>query len=489
MSSERGFTIVEVMVSVLLLTIGVLGSVALIDGSNRTTSMTRTRENATNLGRTVLEAGHAVPYSTLTKGSPATVLVGQPGLPADSDTSKAGWQVKRGTTAYTIDVDVCAVDDVRDGVGSDDSTFCSTETPTDPPDPRPADYKRFTAKISWQDAAGPQTMTKSDVISGSYRGPSVMSLTTSTASPFTYSGGPSSVVFNATTTPGTSQLRWTRDGNAEGLATGSGTAWTFTWQLGYPTGGAPCDPNAGGTVDGTYIIGADAYDPEGLSENGRALTMQLNRCPPSAPTGVEGGNTRLWEGMELQWDPSPEEDVIGYYVYTSNQATGPWVPVTGGLNPDPSQPDCGGSGGNQLVTEVNCVTATVLGKKYFAVRAVDTAPDGTRRVGDLSQWVLADPANNAPGKPGLGVDNAFPYSLKWGGKAVSDPPPADYVDFYYIYRDTKNGRPDRYDSIENTDGTIYWTDPDPGTGTHTYWVTTVDNHLAESQLAGPEVLP
>jgi hypothetical protein len=449
--------------------------------------MTRARENATNVGRSLLEAAHGVPYSGLTKTGAQAALVGQPGLPADQDASTAGWQIRLSKVDYTVGVDVCAVDDPRDGVGTDDSTFCTAGTPTNPPDSRPADYKRFSATIKWKDDTGPHTLTKSDVISGSYRGPSLLTLTTATASPYTYSGGPSGIDFAATSTSGTDHVKWTLDGNDVGNASGSGTNWNFTWSLGRPTGSAPCDPAGGGTVDGTYIVGADAYDADGLSENGRAVTMRLNRCPPLPPTGFEGGNNFLWPGVELQWDLSPEEDVVGYRVYSAAAATGPWTQVPIGQNPDPSQPDCGGTAPDNLVTDGGCVTATVTGqKKYFAVRAVDKAPDGTLRTGDLSAPIVADPANSIPGKPNPGVDSAFPYSLKWGGKAVSTPPPADYTDFYYIYRrDTGNpsGRIDRYDSIDNTGGTILWTDPDPGTGTWTYWVTAVDNHLAESGLA------
>ncbi len=483
-NGERGFTIIEVMVSVMLLTIGVLSSVSLVDGANRTTSMNRARENATTIGRTLLEAAHGVPYTSLTKTGATTALTGQPGLPADSNGAKTGWQVARDKVEYTITVNVCAVDDDRDGVGANDSSFCSVGTPTSPPDSRPADYKRFSATITWNDDTGARTLTKSDVISGSYRGPSVMSLTTTTNSPFTYWGGPSTIDYAVTTTSGTDNVKWTLDGNEMGSASGSGTSWNFSWALGTPTGSSPCSPTGGGTVDGTYIVGADAYDANGLSENGRALTMRLNRCPPLPPTGFEGGNTILWPGAEFQWDPSPEEDVIGYRLYSSAAATGPWAQVPQGQSPDTSQPDCGGTGTDNLIVEANCVTATVNGqKKYFAVRAVDRAPDGTVREGDLSPAILTDPSNNAPGKPGAGDDNAFPYSLKWGGKAVSDPPPADYTDFYYIYREDKSGRIDRYDSIDNNAGTVYWTDPDPGTGTWTYYVTAVDNHLAESQFA------
>ena len=487
---ESGFTLVEVMIAVLLLTIGVLGAISLVDGANRTTTVTRAREYATNLASSVLEAARAVPYTTLTKSAGATALIGQPGLPADADTLTPGWQVKRGKKLYTVAFDTCVVDDPRDGTGDDGSDYCQTATASSPADDQPADYKRVAVAVSWRDPSGVHTLRQADIVSGSYRGPSVTDLTTATGSPFTFSGGPSTISFHATTTAGTNNVKWTLDGNAQGVATGSGTSWDFTWNLGTPTGSAPCDPNGGGTPDGTYIVGADAYDTQGLSENGRALTMQLNRCPPLQVTGFQGGDNFLWPGAEFQWDASGEEDVIGYYMYTAPFTTngpGPWSPVPFGQNPDSSQSDCGGqSATDSLVTDTTCVTKDVNGQKqYFGVRAVDRAPDGTRRVGDMSAPILVDPSNSVPGKPGPGVDGAFPYSLKWGGKAYSDPPPNDYTDFYYVYRDTKNGRPDRYDSVDNPQagGTVYWTDPDPGTGSHTYWVTAVDNHLAESQLA------
>src|SRR4051794_35665443 len=52
---EAGFTLVELMVAILVLLVGVLGSVALVDGANRSSASNRAREGGTNLARDVVE--------------------------------------------------------------------------------------------------------------------------------------------------------------------------------------------------------------------------------------------------------------------------------------------------------------------------------------------------------------------------------------------------------------------------------------------------
>ena len=59
------------MVAVIVLAVGILGTVAMIDTSNANTSKTKAREGATNLGRAVMEIARAVPYKDL---GPAQVL-------------------------------------------------------------------------------------------------------------------------------------------------------------------------------------------------------------------------------------------------------------------------------------------------------------------------------------------------------------------------------------------------------------------------------
>ena len=71
-------------------------------------------------------------------------------------------------------------------------------------------------------------------------------------------------------------MRWYVDNVQRGVATASGTDWTFTW-----------DPS--GVTDGTSLIRAQAYDRYGQTGSGYVVTVLLNRFAPAAPTGVVGG--------------------------------------------------------------------------------------------------------------------------------------------------------------------------------------------------------
>ena len=59
---ERGFTLIEILAAMLVLLVGVLGSVALIDRANATTSATKGREGATSLARELVESAHSIDY-------------------------------------------------------------------------------------------------------------------------------------------------------------------------------------------------------------------------------------------------------------------------------------------------------------------------------------------------------------------------------------------------------------------------------------------
>ena len=100
---EDGFTIVEVLVAIVILTVGVLGALVLINTANGTTLANEARTGGVNLAREVAEGSRAVqetvPYSQLSNGCPTpsspanpcattspivTALQAQPGLAADS---------------------------------------------------------------------------------------------------------------------------------------------------------------------------------------------------------------------------------------------------------------------------------------------------------------------------------------------------------------------------------------------------------------------
>ncbi len=131
---EDGLTIVEVMVAMVVLLVGVLGTMTLIDGSLASTSRTTAREQGTNLARDLVERSRQAAYKEMTMAlAPATLRATLPA--ADAATALAGstFHVTRRGVDYTVTVFACSIDDPTDGAGVGDATFC--DTPTTPPAP------------------------------------------------------------------------------------------------------------------------------------------------------------------------------------------------------------------------------------------------------------------------------------------------------------------------------------------------------------------
>ena len=74
---ERGFTLIEVMVTMLILVVGIGGTLALIDGANARTLATKEREAGNALTREVIEAARSVPYRQLGGTSLKTAAPGR----------------------------------------------------------------------------------------------------------------------------------------------------------------------------------------------------------------------------------------------------------------------------------------------------------------------------------------------------------------------------------------------------------------------------
>jgi prepilin-type N-terminal cleavage/methylation domain-containing protein len=128
---EEGFTIIEVMVAILILLVGVLGTVALAENGLSSTSRTGAREGATNLARDVVERSRQIAYTSMTaSGGPAQLQAATPDAGALNGSS---FPVTRRTTVYTVTVTVCSIDDPSDGVGVGDASFCNAPSgPTGP---------------------------------------------------------------------------------------------------------------------------------------------------------------------------------------------------------------------------------------------------------------------------------------------------------------------------------------------------------------------
>ena len=135
---EAGYTIVEVMVAIVILVFGVLGTLVLVQGGQASTSRTVAREQGTNLARDLLERSRQAAYADVTVSTAPQTL--RATLPAsDGATAVTGspplstFQVTRRNVVYTVTVFACSIDDPSDGVGQGNATFCAASP--DPPDP------------------------------------------------------------------------------------------------------------------------------------------------------------------------------------------------------------------------------------------------------------------------------------------------------------------------------------------------------------------
>ncbi len=137
---ERGMTLVEVMAAMVILLVGVLGTLTLVQGSMSSTSRTTAREQATNLARDLVERSRQADYKDITyAGAPAKLRTM---LPA-SDNAVAGptssqFTVTRRNVEYTVTVFACSIDDPTDGAGQGNATFCAPpDSTTVPGSPTP----------------------------------------------------------------------------------------------------------------------------------------------------------------------------------------------------------------------------------------------------------------------------------------------------------------------------------------------------------------
>jgi hypothetical protein len=299
--------------------------------------------------------------------------------------------------------------------------------------------------------------------------------------------------FLATTSGFAADLTWSVNGDSQGKANGGPSNWTFTWNF---TDGGP-DPNNIVYYDCKYFIQADGFDAEGRSGAPRVLTVILNRREPIAPTDVAGGRNGSGDRVDIHWTPNPECDVIGYRVYRSTSAGSLGTQVN---CPDPVAPS------NTVTTKHWCVDdfAPASGPLYYRVVAVDTLASGALREGTQSAQVIvpATGGNSVPstptnistclgGQPDCNKSDGTPAPsgqivVRWDPSTDSD----GTVAFYRIYRDG-SAYSNRWDDFfpGAAGGALAWLEYAPGTTSHTYQVTAVDDLFGESALSASVTAP
>jgi prepilin-type N-terminal cleavage/methylation domain-containing protein len=470
---ERGFTLVEVMVTMLILVVGIGGSVALIDGANARTLMTKDREAGNALTREVIEATRSIPYRQLGATSTITQLQAMPGL-ADSTPTTVAWTVVRRKQTYTITLAVCSVDDDQDGFGdTSGGGFCTATGGA--VDRNPDDYKRVTVNVAWTRGGVTRTIKHSGIVNNeaSSAGPSV-EFTGQDPTGEEISTPTPSVKFNVEAEDGAVAIRFAVDGVVLDSVTGT-TSTVFAWDI---------DSGSVHVPDGTYVVSITAFDAEDTPGPTRSRTIRLNRDVPVKPEDVFGGwNSRIGfsdvnDIVEIQWARNTEPDVTGYRVYRVGATGG--VLVSGcDFATDPSQTEC---------RDLNPPADPSIG--YYVVALDENPFDGSPREGAPSDTLTAVRANTQPNQPPTLTANPDNNDVVLGW----DPSPAatpsysgSDVIFYRVYRNgTAIG-----DRIARTsqDSLTSFRDGDAAAGGHVYYVTAVDENFSESAPLGPVGLP
>ena len=449
----QGMTLVELLVAIVLLCVGVLGTIALIDGANAQTASTSAREGATSMARRLLETSRTLPYHSLDSGLLTTALQATPGLADQSSIS--GWNLSRRNVTYTIAVTVCTVDDPVDGRGSHSGAGFCTDSAAGSGDLSPDDYKRVVIEITWSSTRGLQRTTQATLVvnPGRGSGPAVNNLVMTSPSANPLTSDVTEASFSVTTSRPPAAVRWSVEGVQMGVASGSETGWSFSWPV-------------ASLRDGTYLVGAEALDSAGVGGAVQSITVSLNRFTPAAPGGFAAG--RNAGVVDLEWLAAREGDLVGYRAYRV-------------------EPGGGATEVCALTAEIACrdeAPPTAAAVDYYVV-SVDRAPNGSYREGALSSLRTVTLDNHAPNPPTGLVATAGEGSvtLAWTAPDPSDPDAADSIAFYRIYRDGA-AYVDRYDRTGDS-AELTYTDAGTDGTPHTYRVTAVDPQLAESAFAGP----
>jgi prepilin-type N-terminal cleavage/methylation domain-containing protein len=455
LTQERGFTIVEMMVAVVVLLVGTLGTLAMLDTANKRSRGAQDRQNGIAVGRQVLEAAKSIPYRHVAPGSIVSVLRQDADI---AGVSASPWRIERDNTTYTVQVSVCWLDEPADGLGSRAAgNFCDGSGAGGTADGNSIDHKRVTVVTSWDTDAGAGSARQSTLVSarGGIDAPGVESvqLTSPATAPITDPNA-TSASFAVTTNQDAAAVVWSLDGAQQDAAGGSARNWNFSWEL---------PPS-----DGAYDVSAQAFDSEGTGGEVRSTTVVVNRFVPAAVNDLEAAR-RSSGVVETAWLASPERDVIGYRVYRQ-EGSGP-VEVA-----------C------TLVTQTTCVdpsppprTGAVL--DYWVV-AIDKDPQDQEREGPPSNRVDVNAPNSAPNPPEaltLSKDAEGNSVLQWTPAAVADPD-GDPIDWYRVYRDG-TAISDRLAEVTGTVTTHV--DYQTQGASHQYWITSVDSRFSESAFVGP----
>jgi type II secretory pathway pseudopilin PulG len=467
---EDGFTIIEVMVAAFVMLVGVLGTMTLIDSAISVGSTSRSREAATNLTREVIEAAREVDYDALLTGTAATRLQALDGL-ADADPA-VGWQVKRRGVTYTMTVQSCIYDDPKDGSFSQNTgaNYC-TGLPAGSSDPNGDDYRKMTVTAAWGTR---QVRLIANIVNpaGGF-GPRITNVASAPAI-----GTDGNIKVNAgttldvtVTTSIAASLNWDAGDTKHGgqLANASGaTSWPFTWDLGAPPAVYDCTAPTWTPDAPAYEMTFQPFDSSGTPGDLRTQIVSIDRNIPYPVCDLAGGRNPEHGGViDLQWRASFEADVVSYSVYRDESATADTLVCA---NVPANVTEC---------TDENPPGGT--GPISYYVRAKQSNWSFGQDLGNPATRTIpaVGGANSPPTAPGsVTLVAGTEPQVTWTASSDS----GGSVIFYRIYRDGQTIA-QRYARTSNASGSSFtFTDKDAGAGSHTYYVSAVDDEFAESSL-------
>jgi prepilin-type N-terminal cleavage/methylation domain-containing protein len=521
LSSERGFTIIETMVAMVVLVVGLIGVASMMDHAVQASVSTKAREGGVTLQRELIEAARGISYDSLTQAAIVSqIRAANPGL---ADVGDPGWQIKRRGFTYTVSVGACSVDDPSDQFGTHDAaTFCATgagaataaqcqaalgsagniagagtasgtvigdcgldtnldgvvnnltedaagcaTTCASTADPNPDDFKRVVVLVRWSQGDGSRFALESETMPypGFSGAPRVTDLDPTVGSPFTNPLSPTAISWVAKTNKTASAVWWGVNGVNKGNATAGATnEWTFNWDIGTTSGSRT--PNPGEVLDATYQITAKAFGNYGVFGPTRTETFTLNRRQAYPPSGVLVA--QVGSVVKIAWLPNPEGDIEGYRIF--RESSGDVEDIT------PSS----SSGVLDATSTRDSAPPASGGWKYYVV-AVDESTPGVLRDGDESEKYDVYRPNQSPSGPSTVT------ATRSGNTVTVTWTPGSDVDgsvlSYRVYRDGQELR-DRYGNPVSASGTLSFTDSTAADGTHTYYVASVDDRGAESEPTG-----
>jgi len=447
---------IEVMVAALLLIAGILAVLVMYGGALRTTVTSNTRVAATNLARELVETAREIDYNDLQAVAAEAQVRGLG--------SGTPWTIERRGTAYRVTATTCVFDSPTDGYATTvPANACNTNAAG--VDANGDDIRRVTFELRWDDAGSERVMSQTTLVvnPAGGLGPRILSTSPLTQT-ITANVGSVGVLW---TTTAAQSLRWeVDDGLSHGSINGT-TSFMATWNIG--TSGSGTE-----VLDGSYTMTARSFDERDVPGETRRADIVLNRRAPYAPTGFVGGhNTRLGDWVELEWAPNRERDILGYRVV--------WAGADDALGTADDEQACPTPASGSLLapTTTSCADLSAeSGSQVYSLLAVDRDAGNALRVGTPRTRAVSA-AGSPPRSPLVLVVlnvGGLPR-LTWTAPLLED------VAFYRIYRDGTSYA-HRYD---RTSGGLIttWTDTQPATGSHSYWVTSVDSDFNESDPVGP----